>query len=330
MLSKAFGQLAIVSLALGLAACVVDSAERTSPAIRIASGPRDGTYFIIGDAMAALFSQRLPDVRAVAAEGRGVNSDALQDGDAECGLMQADTAYLAYSQGTIRIRAPHTRLRGVAVLFPTVLHVVSGSRVHVNRIGQLSGFHVGAAVVREPSPHQIGPRDKAVIDTALELSGRTPAQAPMPKVREIALEQAVTKLESGEIDVAFLYGGQPFFPVTEFTERNDATFLDFDEQTTSALKARYPFFKPAVIPAGTYRGQDRDVHTVAIDNLLVCRADVPADLIYRITRTLHEGLPVLAAAHPSGRHINTEDGPATPIPLHEGAKRFYRERELFR
>jgi TRAP transporter TAXI family solute receptor len=96
------------------------------------------------------------------------------------------------------------------------------------------------------------------------------------------------------------------------------------------VKERHPFFKPVVIPASTYRGQHRQVRTIAVDNLLVCRDDLPADLVYRLTRAVHENVGLFASIHPSGREINAEDGPSTPIPLHVGAARYYRERELFR
>jgi TRAP-type uncharacterized transport system substrate-binding protein len=38
-------------------------------------------------------------------------------------------------------------------------------------------------------------------------------------------------------------------------------------------------------------------------------------------------LPTLAASEASMREVDVEQAPATPIPLHEGAARFYRERE---
>ena len=328
MCSKALGTLAVLSLAIG-AACSAPPAEQVSTSIRIFSGPRDATFFILAEAIAALIRQKLPDVHAIAVESRGTGSniEALQDGSADCALASADNVYLAYFEGTQRVPTPYTRLRGVAVLFPNVLHIVSGPRSSVRYMSQLPGRHIGPAIPGERVPSRRDGRATALIDTAVELSRRPSAKTT---TTEVGLDEAVTKLETGQIDVALLYGGYPFLPVTQFSNRNAVTFLEFDEPATSLLKSKYPFFKPTVIPAGTYRGQPKDVHTVAVDNLLICRADLAADAVYRVTRVLHEGLQTVATAHASGQQINTEDGPATPVPLHEGAKRFYRERELFR
>ena len=96
------------------------------------------------------------------------------------------------------------------------------------------------------------------------------------------------------------------------------------------LRSAFPFFKPATIPKGTYKGQDDDLITVGIDGLLLCRDDLPEALVYAMTRSLFDALPSLARSQPSARLINVNRAPTTPIPLHPGAARYYRERDLFR
>jgi TRAP-type uncharacterized transport system substrate-binding protein len=63
--------------------------------------------------------------------------------------------------------------------------------------------------------------------------------------------------------------------------------------------------------------------------LLACRADLADELVYWVTRTLFESLPDLANSLPSLRQVDPEHVQASPVPLHPGAARFYRERELF-
>jgi TRAP transporter TAXI family solute receptor len=95
-----------------------------------------------------------------------------------------------------------------------------------------------------------------------------------------------------------------------------------------AMRAQYPFLEPMVVPAGTYEGQDADVETVGVSNLLLCRRDLDETLAYQLTRTFFESLPQLTRAHPAAGLIDPEQAPATPIPLHPGAARYYREREI--
>jgi TRAP transporter TAXI family solute receptor len=88
--------------------------------------------------------------------------------------------------------------------------------------------------------------------------------------------------------------------------------------------------KGALIPAGTYPRLDRSVHTVGIDTLIACREDLDETLVYTLTKTFFDVLPELAARLDALRRMDLGRAPATPIPLHDGAARYYRERELFR
>jgi len=64
---------------------------------------------------------------------------------------------------------------------------------------------------------------------------------------------------------------------------------------------------------------------VGVDLLLVCRADLDSAVVYAITRALFEDIPRLAR-----RQIDPYRAAATVIPLHPGAARYYREREMQR
>ena len=94
------------------------------------------------------------------------------------------------------------------------------------------------------------------------------------------------------------------------------------------IRADYPFLKPAIIPRGTYTGQTGDIATVGVDNVLVCREDLPEEIVYRLTKAFFAALPELSRVHAAAMLIDPDQAPATPIPLHPGAARYYREREI--
>ena len=72
------------------------------------------------------------------------------------------------------------------------------------------------------------------------------------------------------------------------------------------------------------------VHTLGVHNVLVGHRDLDEDLVYKLTRRFFEVLPSLVAQQDSLRLVDLQQAPATPIPLHVGAARYYRERELAR
>jgi uncharacterized protein len=92
-----------------------------------------------------------------------------------------------------------------------------------------------------------------------------------------------------------------------------------------------PPFAPMLIPANTYGGQDKDVPTAAVVNYLVTSSAVSDDLAYQMTRLIFESLPELANAHAAGRDIRLETAAiGSPVPLHPGAIRYYREKGLIK
>ncbi len=85
-------------------------------------------------------------------------------------------------------------------------------------------------------------------------------------------------------------------------------------------------YQAASIPAGTYDGQDSDVPTVAITNLLVSHDGVSDDVAYQMTKLMFNNLDRLGNAHSAAKDIKLEGAAkGLPIPLHPGAERFYKE-----
>jgi hypothetical protein len=89
------------------------------------------------------------------------------------------------------------------------------------------------------------------------------------------------------------------------------------------MRTRYPYLKRTLIPQGTYPNLPEPVRTLGVDTLLVCRADLEDATVYSL-------LDAYFATRPATTPPNLERAPATPIPLHPGAARYYRQRELSR
>jgi len=92
-----------------------------------------------------------------------------------------------------------------------------------------------------------------------------------------------------------------------------------------------PPFVSAIIPANTYTGQDKDVPTAAVVNYLVTSSAVSDDVAYEMTKLIFESLPELSNAHVAGKEIRLETAATgSPVPLHPGAIRYYREKGVIK
>ena len=84
----------------------------------------------------------------------------------------------------------------------------------------------------------------------------------------------------------------------------------------------------SVIPAGAYPGIDTETPSIGFRALWIVSADAADELIYEITKALwNDATRRLLDAHdPLGKEIRLESAlDDLPVPLHPGAKRFYRE-----
>jgi TRAP transporter TAXI family solute receptor len=142
-------------------------------------------------------------------------------------------------------------------------------------------------------------------------------------------DEAVRQLAAGSLDALFVTGIDPLDAVTQATTLG-ARLVALDGPGIDRLRRAYPFFSRAVIPAGTYPHQAEGVRTIGVDSVLLCRSGLSEPLVHDLTQRLFQVLPLLSPSEAFASRLDLEQAPATPIPLHEGAARYYRERELLR
>jgi uncharacterized protein len=148
------------------------------------------------------------------------------------------------------------------------------------------------------------------------------------KAQWISHEAIVPGLREGKLDAVFARGNDPSPEVQEMMQVPGVSFIAITTGQIEKMYEHNPFLHSTSIPAGMY-GRHPEIETAGVDMLLTCHDDLPEELVYWITRILFESLPTLADSLNAIRQIDLEHIQASPIPLHPGAARFYRERELF-
>ena len=321
----AFKSIAMLAmLATICPACGSPPEQASKPCLRVATGGLDSVDYPFGLALARLFNEHAPGL-CISAEptvGSTFNVNALDAGAVDFALARTDTVYTAYVQGTPKRPLPHGHLRGVAIVYGSVLHLVvsneSSVRVWADLRGERIGFWVQSADVLPVVSYG------DLVDAAGDLG---PAGVRGVRMR---LNEIAPALVSGEIAGAFVLAAYPMASLSELARNQPIRLLAIAPEAIARIRARYPFYKPTVMPAGVYTGQDEPVSTIALDNLLVTRESLDDESVYLLTRTLLESLPHLARDHDATGQVNPDLASATPIPLHSGAVRYYRERELLR
>lgn len=250
--------------------------------------------------------------------GSVLTADLLESGRLDVAITGANVAYLAFNNGTDAVPIPHRKLRGMAVLTVSALHFVAGPGVDIKSLNDIKGKRIG-----------VGPAGSGTEFTVNLLLPEFGISLSDVQIRRLPFEQMAPELAHGSLDVGFVQVG-PAAPSAKAALAVEGTrLIPITGAAISRLREKYPFFRPVIIPAGTY-GWNDDTETIGVDFILACREDLSADLVHDMLKVLFESFPELAKRHPELGTITFYQSPTVPIPLHPGAAGFYRERELLR
>ena len=83
---------------------------------------------------------------------------------------------------------------------------------------------------------------------------------------------------------------------------------------------------PGAALAFLITGPATNVTTIGVPNVLVVSSETDADLVYEVTRAMYENIDEMRAVHPAAEETTVDfTMAATPVPLHEGAIRYFEE-----
>lgn len=294
-----------------------DVASPRSPVttIRLFTGPAGGGFLPLGDELIGAIGQRIRhvEIKAVPSAGAVSNINAIQEGRAELAFTFADVAYLTFSGKLTRDRAPFTQMRGIAVLQVTPIALVAQPGLSIRGPGDLRGRRVG-----------VGPEGSGTAVTAGLILNAFGLTVKDVRVETTGFEEAATRLLRGKLDAMFDNAISRSDSLKRATDAG-ARFVPIEGQAADRLRRDYPFLTATVISRELY---GTSVHTIGVDGLLICRSDLDEILVYELTKQLFLSLKSLGRG--ALRLMDVDQAPATPIPLHPGAARYYRERELSR
>lgn len=282
--------------------------------LSLGTAPPGGAFFVVGGALAEVLGDAGLRVTPEATKGSGENIRRLASGELDLALSNAAVTYFAARGEDGWGRA--YPVQAVMTLAPNVATFVSPRRHEVNRIQDLAGKRVVVGVAGAGFEHFIRPIVEAHGVTYEDFIPLYNTQAG-----------AVDMLSDDSAAAAFLGGAVPTASIVQATAGMDTLLVPLDPEIRSELPERYPFYREAVIPAGTYRGQDEEYLGLDVGSMhLITRADADEETIYQATRALWERRQSVVENHPAGRAINENNAPRnTGVAFHPGAVRFYRE-----
>ncbi len=306
--------LSLVFLCL-FSACVMQGRNASKPTwLTVGTADAGGSMYANGSELAAAITARDAGLRfnLKASTGSPGNLKALLSGEVDLALITADIASKA------REEAGGEELRVIAAIYPSVSHWMALRESGIVTVSELKG-----------SALAIGPENSATEHA----SERVFEKLRFPETGNYyyaGIGHGAELVERGEVKAVHALAGVPTPGLKKLASTKDSVLLRYESAELEKILAEETEYFPAVIPKGSYPGQEEDIPSFGVKCLLCVRADMDETLVYRLTKLLYESLPELAASNPSfagaeDKSFYLED---LPLPLHPGALRYYQEQGL--
>lgn len=283
--------------------------------LRIGTAGEGGNYNSLGNALSQTL-QKDPykvNVEVKTTAGSAANIRLLSQDYLELALAQSDVIDEMYA-GTLNTQA----MKGysaIAALYPEPVQIVVRADSGITSVSDLAGKKVS-----------VGEADSGTQKNAAQILQAYGLASNMLTVQNMTYAEAAKALGDGSIDAMFCTAGAPAQVITDLSGTTPVNLVSIQEQQSNLLTGAYGFYTEAVIPAGTYNGQDSDVTTLAVMSVLLASDKTPAETVYTITGALFKEKAALNEAVPVEFDLQEQKAvESVTIPFHPGAAQYYQE-----
>ena len=294
--------------------------------LSIAAGNIGGVFYPYAGAIAAVITAHVPRVAATAEVTGGTidNMQFLQHGTADLAFATADLLGEAVDGTGVFARLGRVPVRAIAVLYYSYLHVATLADTGIDSLDDLRGRVVS-----------VGSAGSSTEVFALRLM-RAAGLDPERDVRRqgLGIGPAADAVRDGKVDALFWIGGVPTAAILELASAAGRHLVLLpNAHLLGRMRDAHGdgVYVERTIHAGAYRGINADVKVLGLSNLLVADARMSDELAYEVTRALFVHTDELAAVHSEARNLSLESAvEGSPIAFHDGARRFYTERGVWK
>ena len=284
--------------------------------LAIGTAAAGAAFYPIGIAMADIITNNLGIQTTAQVTGGAIeNLTLVQNNTVDLGITMGNSALEAYEGIGEGIEAPYTNINGLlGGLSKGYFQVVVLDSSPIQTMADLKGKKVA-----------MGAPGNGGISVARDVWAEYGFGLDDINASYISYSDGISSLTDGNVDAVVVQAAAPTAAVQELAASSRAwRLIPIEEEIGQKLTEKYNYFGCDELGAGVYNTAAGTL-SVYIKTMVIIRADLSEELVYDLTKTLFDNLSAIQESHPAAKGFNAEDAVLSPIPLHPGAERYYKE-----
>ena len=299
-----------------------DKSARGNVIMTFGTADTGGSMYPAGAAVSQVWTNNVEGVKCNTQTSTGSfqNCQDVSTGEVDVAVATSDVVLNAYNgTGKFADIGKLDNLRVIGAVYTSVLSGVTLKSSGLTYIHDLLGKRVA-----------VGPAASATENATLAAFGVMGIDSSNTSLENLGLGDGADSVGDGILDAAFGFAGLPIGGQLNLAATKEIQVLDMTQEEIDKVLAGNAAYIQTKIPAGTYTGQDSDANTFGVKCLIIVTADMDADLVYDLCKAMNEHTEEMAAGTALLKDMTDPSFLCTqlPIPLHDGAQKYYSEQGL--
>lgn len=299
-----------------------DKPARGNVIMTFGTADTGGSMYPAGAAVSQVWTNNVQGVKCNTQTSTGSfqNCQDVSTGEVDVAVATSDVVLNAYNgTGKFADIGKLDNLRVIGAVYTSVLSGVALKSSGLTYIHDLLGKRVA-----------VGPAASATENATLAAFAAMDITKDNTSLENLGLGDGADSVGDGILDAAFGFAGLPIGGQLNLAATKEIQVLDMTQEEIDKVLAGNAAYIQTKIPAGTYTGQDNDANTFGVKCLIIVTADMDADLVYDLCKAINEHTEEMAAGNALLKDMTDPSFLCTqmPIPLHDGAQKYYSEQGL--
>jgi len=279
-----------------------------------------GAYYPIGIAMAEVIQTSLDISTTAQVTGGAVeNNIQVNRGELDIAITQGPPAYAAYNGNAPYEGKQEDLLALFSGLSKGVFQVVVKNDSKINSIADLKGKKV-----------VMGPSGGGAITVAEDVFSLYDMTLNDITPNYISYAEGIEAFTDNNVDAVIVQSAVPASAIVQLAATtNNFKILSIEDDVLDRIIEKFPYYGAIELPKDMY-GTESTAKTIYLSNMVVVNKNLPEGLVYDITKALFENIDKIKESHPSASELTLEGATDSPIPLHPGAEKYFKEKGVLK